>query len=111
MSHHKPISWSHIAATVAAPSGYSLRQMSAEVVLSYATLKHPWSQALLEKAGYQLVGLVPAHDRDMVEPGIVKRVWEALYVKILVGKEEMLEPSPEALRPNTDRLFRLIKQP
>jgi hypothetical protein len=70
--------------------------------------QHPFSQAVLEKCGFKLVGIVPAHDRDRVRPGTVKRVFEALYIKLLVPPEEILEPSLDALLPETRRLYEFL---
>jgi RimJ/RimL family protein N-acetyltransferase len=86
------------------------RAVGAEIILNYATLQHAYSQAVLEKCGFKLVGITPAHDRDMVRPGTVKRVFEALYVKLLVPAEEVLEPPREALRPETRRLYDVLFQ-
>jgi hypothetical protein len=33
---------------------------------------------IAERTGYAIVGIVPAYDRDMVSPAVVKRVYEAL---------------------------------
>jgi RimJ/RimL family protein N-acetyltransferase len=84
------------------------RAVGAEIILNYATLQHAYSQAVLEKCGFKLVGITPAHDRDMVRPGTVKRVFEALYVKLLVPPEEVMEPPREALRPEARRLYDLL---
>ncbi len=81
------------------------RAAGAEIILNYATLQHSYSQAVLEKCGFKLVGITPAHDRDMVRPGTVKRVFEALYVKLLVPPDEILEPRTEAMLPEVRRLY------
>jgi hypothetical protein len=54
------------------------------------------------------VGIVPAHDPDMVRPGTVQRVFEALYIKLLVPPEQILEPSLDALLPETRRLYEFL---
>ena len=87
------------------------RELGAEIALSYATLKHSMSQAILEDTGYVLVGLVPAHDRDMVSPGEVRRVWEALYAKRFVADAEILAPNPDALLPAAARMLAAIRWP
>jgi hypothetical protein len=84
------------------------RAVGAELLLSYATLRHRYSQQLLERVGYRLVGIVPAHDRDAVEPGKVRRVFEALYAKVLVDSSGILPPDDAALLPNTRALMRQI---
>jgi RimJ/RimL family protein N-acetyltransferase len=70
-----------------------------------ATLSHPFSQKTLEKAGYQLVGIVPAYDRDEVAPGDARHVYEALYAKTLVGPEGIVTPCRENMTPETRRLW------
>jgi len=47
----------------------------------------------------------------MVRPGTVQRVFEALYIKLLVPPEELLEPSPDALLPETRRLYEFLFKP
>jgi len=86
------------------------RAAGAEIILNYATLQHPFSQAVLEKCGFKLVGIVP-HDRDMVRPGTVQRVFEALYIKLLVPPEELPEPSLDAMLPETRRLYEFLFKP
>jgi GNAT superfamily N-acetyltransferase len=81
-----------------------------ELIMTYATLTHSFSQALLEAEGYMLVGIVPAHDRDSVAPGTVKRVWEALYARVLVEDDAVLAPSPAALGEAAGEMYRLIRE-
>jgi len=84
------------------------RAMGAGFIYSLATLKIPNMQLALEQAGYQLIGFSPGYDREMVAPGIVKRVYEAAYAKILVPKEELLRPNPENLTPKARALFEFL---
>lgn len=79
--------------------------MGMELVYLLATLKIPHSQMAAERAGFQIVGIVPACDRAMVAPGIVKRVYEALYAKVLVTDADVLRPDPQHLTPRTKALF------
>jgi len=41
-------------------------------------------QRALEGAGWQLIGFTSGYDREEVAPGVVKRVFEAVYTKVLV---------------------------
>ena len=50
------------------------RAMGAGFVYGLATLKVPHMQLALERAGYQLLGFAPGCDRELVAPGVVKRV-------------------------------------
>jgi len=81
------------------------RAMGAGFIYSLATLKIPNMQLALEQAGYRLIGFSPGYDREMVAPGIVKRVYEAAYAKILVPEEELLRPDPRNLTPKAKALF------
>jgi hypothetical protein len=75
----------------------------------FATLKSPFAQLAFERAGWQLVGIAPGYDREMVEPGIVKRVYEAMYAKVLVPHAGLLHPLRHNMTPRTlaffDRVF------
>jgi hypothetical protein len=48
------------------------------------------AQIVLERAGFQIIGIVPASDRLMVAPGVIKRVYEAMYVKVLAADADVL---------------------
>jgi GNAT superfamily N-acetyltransferase len=84
------------------------RAMGAGFIYGLATLKIPHMQLALERAGYQLLGFAPGYDREMVAPGIVKRVYEAYYAKILVPDEELLRPDPRNLSPKARALFDVL---
>jgi len=84
------------------------RSMGAEMIYAYATLKSPHQQVLAEKYGFQLVGIIPGNDRDMVSPGEVRRVYEGLYVKVLCEDELLIQPNPEALTPKTKALWEFL---
>ena len=73
-----------------------------------ATLKIPNMQLALERAGYQLVGFAPGYDREVVAAGVVKRVYEAVYAKVLVPEHGGLHcPDSKNLTPKTKALFDL----
>jgi len=44
----------------------------------------------------------------MVAPGVVKRVYEAFYAKVLVPDEDLLRPDPKNLSPKAKALFDLL---
>jgi|GEM_PF-852006 len=81
------------------------RSIGAEVVLYYSTLKLARAQRNAEQQGFKLVGLVPAFDMDAISPGTVKRVYEAIYAKVLVGPEKVHLPDWNALIPSTRALY------
>lgn len=82
--------------------------MGMGMVYSLATLKVPHMQVGFEKAGWQLIGIMPGFDRELVSPGQVKRVFEAIYVKVLVTESEFVRPRMLALTPTTKALFDLL---
>ncbi len=84
------------------------RAMQAEMAYYFATLKSKDQQVLAERMGFQLVGVVPAFDRDMVRPGEVKRVYEALYAKVLVAAHEVEVPKPEQLTKKTRQVMQAL---
>ena len=73
-----------------------------------ATLKNPFAQRAFERAGWQLVGIAPGYDREMIEPGVVKRVYEAVYAKVLATDANILRPARHNLTSRTEALFDLI---
>ena len=81
------------------------RRMRMGLVYGMATLKAPHAQRAFERAGWQLIGITPGYDREMVAPGVVKRVYEALYAKVLVGDAGLLRPQPQNLTPRTRAFF------
>lgn len=84
------------------------RQMKAGLIFYYATLQIPHQQAVAEKMGFTIVGIMPAFDRDLMPDGSVKRVYEAIYAKVLCGISDIDIPRPEALTPNTLELYNRI---
>jgi GNAT superfamily N-acetyltransferase len=84
------------------------RSMGAEFLYAMATLKFPNAQRALERAGYQLLGFFPGYDREEVAPGVVKRVYQAVYAKLLVPGEHVLRPDPKNLTPTAKKLFELL---
>ncbi len=84
------------------------RSMGAAFMYVMATLKIPHAQRALEEAGYQLLGFFPGYDREEVSPGVVKRVYQAVYAKLLVSPEEVLFPDPKNMTPKMRALFELL---
>ncbi|HEX7913848.1 MAG TPA: GNAT family N-acetyltransferase [Paraburkholderia sp.] len=84
------------------------RTCGAEFIYTMATLKVPHMQIALERAGYQLVGFAPGYDREVGSDGAVKRIFEAVYGKVLVAEDDMLRPDPANLTPRTKALFELM---
>jgi hypothetical protein len=82
--------------------------MGMGMVYSLATLKARNMQVGFEKAGWQLIGIIPGFDRELIGPDQVKRVFEAIYVKVLVSENEFLRPSVAGMTPATHALFNLL---
>lgn len=84
------------------------RAIGAELAYYFATLKTRHQQVIAERAGYQLVGIVPGYDRDMVRPGEVKRVFEAIYARLLVSEDEVLIPAAEHMTSRTKEVWEAL---
>jgi len=83
------------------------RAMGMGMVYGLATLKHPHMQATFERMGWKLIGITPGFDQEVVEPGAVKRVYEAVYAKVLSPKE-LLRPRAQDLTPGVKALFDVL---
>jgi hypothetical protein len=84
------------------------RWLGMGMVYGMATLKSPYSQRAFEQAGWRLIGIAPGFDRELVAPGVVKRVYEALYAKALVDDDDMLNPQPDNMTQRTREVFGLL---
>lgn len=84
------------------------RAMGVAFLYALATLKFPHIQRALEGAGYRLLGFFPGYDREEVAPGVVKRVYQAVYAKLLVAEDEVLRPDPRNLTPRARALYSLL---
>lgn len=84
------------------------RAMGMGMVYGLATLKVTNMQVGFEKAGWKLIGIMPGFDRELIAPSEVKRVFEAIYVKVLATETEFLYPSTAAMTPATCALFRYL---
>lgn len=81
------------------------RTMGMGMVYGLATLKVPYMAEKFERLGWQLVGIIPGFDQELVEPGVVKRVYEGIYTKVLVDEEDFVRPLRSAMTPRTAALF------
>jgi GNAT superfamily N-acetyltransferase len=81
------------------------RRMGMGMIFGMATLRHPHVQRAFERAGWEPIGIAPGYDRELIAPGVVKRVYEAIYAKVLVRDDQMLIPSLEQMTPRTRALF------
>jgi hypothetical protein len=84
------------------------RLMGAGFIYSMCTLKMPNMQLAFEHAGYKLLGFAPGYDKEVVSPGVVKRVFEAYYAKILVPLSDLHVPDRANLTPQTLALFETL---
>jgi hypothetical protein len=84
------------------------RAMGAGLIFGAATLKIPHMQHALEAVGWQFVGFSSGYDQEMVSPGVVKRVFEAMYCKVLVPETDLVQPDPKNLTPRARALWDAI---
>jgi len=84
------------------------RAMGAAFMYAFVTLKNPYAQQALEHAGYHLLGLFPGRDREEVAPGVIKRVYQAAYAKLLAPPEQVHWPDPKNMTPRTRQLYELL---
>lgn len=84
------------------------RRMGAAFIYALVTLKHPHMQQGLEHAGYRLLGFFPGYDRELVAPGVVKRVYQAVYAKLLAPEDKVLRPDPSNMTATARSLYALL---
>ena len=84
------------------------RTMGMGMVYGLATLKVRYMAEKFERLGWELVGIVPGFDQEMVAPGVVKRVYEGIYTKVLVDEVDFVRPLRSAMTPKTAALFDLL---
>jgi hypothetical protein len=94
---------------LSAPRSYdpikTLTTASAPAPHMTAEFTIPNMQRVMERAGFQIVGIIPASDRLLVAPGVTKRVYEAYYVKVLAADAEILRPQAKSMTPRTKALY------
>ncbi len=81
------------------------RSIGAEVAYYIATLKSSRPQRNAERHGFKLVGIIPAFDEDAIAPGVEKRVYEAIYAKVLVSPERVHLPAWADMTESTRSLW------
>ena len=84
------------------------RRMGAALVLYYATLQTPHQQLLAERCRFVLVGIVPACDQNYASGHAVKRVYEAIYAKVLCDDASVALPPEGALTLKTRAVWRAL---
>ncbi|WP_085687248.1 MULTISPECIES: hypothetical protein [unclassified Pseudomonas] len=84
--------------------------MGAGLIYGMATTSASYMQQALEHSGYKAVGIMPGFDREEIEPGTVRRVYEVIYVKRLAPLSDFLIPSVHNLTPTVARLYAEIFQ-
>jgi hypothetical protein len=84
------------------------RSMGAAFLYALATLKNPYTQQALERAGYRLLGFFPGRDREEVAPGVVRRMYQAVYAKLLAPAEQVHWPDPKNMTPRSRALYELL---
>ncbi|MCC6197025.1 MAG: hypothetical protein IT518_21430 [Burkholderiales bacterium] len=65
-------------------------------------------QRALEKAGFQLIGFTSGYDRELVASGVVKRVYQAVYAKLLAPENKVLRPDPKNMTVRTKALYEIL---
>ena len=103
--HHRGMGLSDAFLALAERIGRSIRM---EMIYGMATLKVPHVQRAFETRRWQLIGITPGYDQEMVAPGVVKRVYEAVYAKVLVADERLMRPYVRNLTEKTHAFFRLL---
>jgi len=87
------------------------RAMGIAMAYNRVSLKHLYAQRLVESAGFELVGILPASDMEAVAPGIVKHVPEALYAKVYAATSKMFTPKDECMSESTRQLWHQLFGP
>jgi hypothetical protein len=84
------------------------RTISVDMIVGWATLRHPFAQRAFERCSFRLIGIVLASDRVQVAPGVMKHTFEAVYAISLVPDEQTYRPPSASLSPRMDALARFI---
>ena len=83
------------------------RSMGMGMVYGLATLKYPYFQRTFERMGWQLIGIMPGFDQELVAPEKVGRVYEAIYVKVL-EPSTLLPPDKANMTETVRDLYELL---
>jgi hypothetical protein len=65
-------------------------------------------QRAFERQGWRLIGITPGYDREFVAAGCIKRIYEAIYAKVLVASSALQPPNTENMTPRARELFDLL---
>lgn len=84
------------------------RVMGAAFLYAFAPLSTPYVQQGLERAGYRILGFFPGRDREEVAPGVVKRVYQAVYAKLLAPEDQVHWPDPDKMTPRAREMYGLL---
>ena len=99
---HRGVGLGHAIVSLAEAIG---RDVGMEMIYGMATLKVPHVQRAFETLGWRLIGITPGFDREMVAPGVVKRVYEAVYAKVLVAENRTLASACAKSDPRYSRVL------
>lgn len=84
------------------------KAIGAGLAYYHATLLSPHQQIIAEKSGFQLAGIMPGNDLEMVAPNMARRVFEAIYAKVLVPDSELYLPTADCLTEKTKTLWGIL---
>lgn len=87
---------------------HQAKAMGIALAYNHVSLKHAYAQKLVERAGFTLVGIMPASDREMVEPGVIKHVPEAIYAKVYASDSTLFSPTAECMTQAVSELWRRL---
>lgn len=84
------------------------RAMGAAFLYGFAPVSTPHAAQGLERAGFRLLGFFPGRDREEVAPGVVKRVYQIAYAKLLVAENQVHWPDMGKMTPRTRDMYSLL---
>lgn len=84
------------------------RAIGAAFLYAFAPVSTPHAAQGLERAGFRLLGFFPGRDREEVAPGVVKRVYQTVYAKLLVAEEQVHWPDTAKMTPRTRDMYSLL---
>ena len=87
------------------------KRLGLGLVYGMTTLRSLYVQRAFERAGWKLIGIAPGYDHEMVAPGVVKRVFEAVYARVLVDEADLVIPQTKDMTAHTRAMFELIQAP
>ncbi len=84
------------------------RAIGCDTITAWATLEHPFAQMVVERCGVGIAGIVPAAEREIMQNGEIKHVFEALYAASLAPVEQIFWPPHSAMPARIADLTRFI---